>query len=369
MLFNFKNTKNKYHYCIEASNIAGLGSIEVVSNILKSLSNNLDFNKQRIYLRLPKINFWVNFKDNLNPNWEIVFISRSSNKYFRLISRTFSILFAPFTLPKCDNLIILGDFPLRISGNQFLLLHNPHLFERNTQNYFFQFHKFMFKINHKFVDKCLVQTDVMKSKLHEMYPHFKNRTCTILMPVNELYVNQSNKSNNNIDKTTFFYPASFYKHKNHKIITTLLNEVYNIDKNIFFKLTITETEYKTLDPKVLYKQYIKCLGRINQNQVFIEYENCDALFFPSTDETYGLPLVEAMSMGKLILCADLPYARLLCEDEAVYFNPNNVESLYTGIEMIRKKLKDKYIPDWSSALSKLPHSWDEYTTHFLSCTK
>jgi hypothetical protein len=185
MLFNLTKPKNKYHYCIEASNIAGLGAIEVVSNILKSLSNNLDFNKHKIYLRLPEINFWVNFKDNLNPNWEIVYISRSSNKYLRLISRTFSILLAPLTLPKCENLIILGDFPLRISCNQFLLLHNTHLVERKTQNYFFQFHKFMFNSNHKFVDKCIVQTDVMKSKLHDLYTHFKNRTCTILMPVNE----------------------------------------------------------------------------------------------------------------------------------------------------------------------------------------
>jgi|GEM_PF-2848516 len=369
MKLNFTKSTIKYNYCIEASNIAGLGAIEVVSSILKSLSNNIDFNKNKIYLRLPEISFWINFKDNLNPNWKIIFIKRSSNKYLRLITRCFSILSTPLSLPKCENLLILGDFPLRVSCNQLLLLHNPHLVDKSSVNSFFKFHRFVFNLNHKFVDKCIVQTDIMKSKLVYMYPHFSNMTTSILMPVNELYLNQSNRFNNNSEKTVFFYPASFYKHKNHKIIDTLLNEIYRKDINLVFNLTITETEYNSLNTINEFNHYINFLGSINQSQVIIEYQNCDALFFPSIDETYGLPLIEAMNMGKLILCADMPYARFLCENEAVYFNPNNAESLYMGIENIRQMLKDNYKPDWSIALSKLPSTWDEYTSNFLSCIK
>lgn len=61
---------------------------------------------------------------------------------------------------------------------------------------------------------------------------------------------------------------------------------------------------------------ISLLGRQDRAQMASEYENCDAVLFPSRLETWGLPITEAKSFGKPLLVADLPYAHETVGDYA-----------------------------------------------------
>jgi glycosyltransferase involved in cell wall biosynthesis len=47
----------------------------------------------------------------------------------------------------------------------------------------------------------------------------------------------------------------------------------------------------------------------------------DALFLPSRDEGFGLPILEAATARLPILCADIPALRELAGDDATYFDP------------------------------------------------
>jgi mannosylglucosylglycerate synthase len=53
------------------------------------------------------------------------------------------------------------------------------------------------------------------------------------------------------------------------------------------------------------------------------YRLSDALFLPSRDEGFGLPILEAAAGRLPILCADLPALRQLAGDAAVYFAPDD----------------------------------------------
>jgi len=53
------------------------------------------------------------------------------------------------------------------------------------------------------------------------------------------------------------------------------------------------------------------------------YELADVLVMPSLVETVGLPLLEAASVGLPVVAADRPYAREVCEDAAIYFDPHD----------------------------------------------
>lgn len=50
------------------------------------------------------------------------------------------------------------------------------------------------------------------------------------------------------------------------------------------------------------------IGRQDRAAMTAEYEDCDAVLFPSRLETWGLPITEAKNFGKPLLVADLPYA-------------------------------------------------------------
>ena len=81
---------------------------------------------------------------------------------------------------------------------------------------------------------------------------------------------------------------------------------------------------------------IRLIGRLTREQVEIQYQQCNALVFPSKLETWGLPLTEAKSHGLPILAADLPYAKeTLGQYEPVaFFEPSNAGQLADQIEQL-----------------------------------
>ena len=358
------NYMKKYNICIVAQNIAGLGSINVVSNILLELSNNRKFSNFTVYVTLPKIPFWESYQNQLNTKWVINWVFRSNNKLFRFLFRAYDLILGHMFLPKSDIFIVLGDFPLRVKAKQVLLLHNPHIVDNKKS--IFSFHRFFFNYNHKYVSLCFVQTDIMKFKLLNFYPYFNNKVISLKMPAKNIF-NFSKNYVNNSNILYLFYPASSYVHKNHEIICKLFENHSNDLNNVNFILTINEFN-RNMNHNNFFKniQNIKFLGELNEKDVHYQYSQCDALFFPSINETYGLPLIEAMKMGKYILCSDLQYAKELCLDQAIYFDPLDEISVLKAIETLRNRKISNNLPNWSEALSKIPENWKIYSDLFVN---
>ena len=156
-------------------------------------------------------------------------------------------------------------------------------------------------------------------------------------------------------------------HKNHKIIWKLFENHSTELSNVSFILTINDNFNKmhyNITDRII--PNVKFLGEINENDVYFQYTQSDALFFPSINETYGLPLIEAMKMGKYILCSDLPYAKELCLDEAIYFDPFNDVSVLKAIERLKTLKISNKLPNWTEALSKIPNNWKYYADSFIN---
>lgn len=360
--------EKKYNIIFYASNVTGLGSMNVVSNLLSSIYNNSALNNCSVVVYLPKNEFWIN-NSKFKPDWEVIYSEYSKYKILRLLGRAFDVLFKGYFLPKSDLVIVLGDFALRSKTKQILLLHNPHILNSTLKLDRFFFHRVLFNWNHKFVDKCIVQSNVIKSKLLSRFGYFDEDNCiSLFMPVSNIYsaYNLLNLHNNE-NPLILFYPASFYEHKNHKLIAQFIqSDHFNFHVNLTFKFTITEPEFKSLFSNVYkYGGHVQLIGTLKEEDVFIEYARSLALIYPSIEETYGLPLVEAMKLGKFILCADLPYSRALCGSDAIYFNPFSVESLSDALFILKNRVNNKEFPDWAEPLSKIPESWDNYSQWFL----
>ena len=88
------------------------------------------------------------------------------------------------------------------------------------------------------------------------------------------------------------------------------------------------------------------------------YKLIDALVFPSTIETFGLPLIEAASMGKPIIASDLDYAReVLGQYKGVSFVPSDNAVAWSD-EIMKLVINSKicYLLIELSAKS----SWEEF---------
>jgi glycosyltransferase involved in cell wall biosynthesis len=69
------------------------------------------------------------------------------------------------------------------------------------------------------------------------------------------------------------------------------------------------------------------LGRRTYAQLPGSYHDHDIFVFPSVSETFGHPMVEAMSSGIPVLAADTAVNREICGSAALYFSPFSASSL------------------------------------------
>jgi glycosyltransferase involved in cell wall biosynthesis len=104
---------------------------------------------------------------------------------------------------------------------------------------------------------------------------------------------------------------------------------------------------------------------LSEPEICEAYFEADGLVFLSLEESYGLPIVEAMHLGLPIVCPSLAYAEFLCGDEAIYFDPKDIRSFNAAILELERRLKLGWQPNWNDALNKIPKNWDEVADKIL----
>ncbi len=117
--------------------------------------------------------------------------------------------------------------------------------------------------------------------------------------------------------------SAWYPHKHLNIIPDVIEMLDDdLKRRIRFVLTLPEDDFKAHFP-TRYRRNI-----VNVKPVKIEegpalYQECDALFLPTLLECFSASYAEAMAMEKPILTSDLGFARTVCQDAALYFDPMN----------------------------------------------
>jgi glycosyltransferase involved in cell wall biosynthesis len=90
--------------------------------------------------------------------------------------------------------------------------------------------------------------------------------------------------------------------------------------NYFDKLNTLRNERKLAD--VVYFLAEFTAEYIPDEVIFDFYHLADALFMPSREEGFGIPILEAGLAGLPIYCADIPPLRTLGSSNAIYFSPD-----------------------------------------------
>lgn len=72
----------------------------------------------------------------------------------------------------------------------------------------------------------------------------------------------------------------------------------------------------------------------SDNELQFLYHRAKCFVFPSLEEGFGLPILEAMATRCPIICSDIICFREIAEDAAFYFNPLSIESIASSIIQI-----------------------------------
>lgn len=79
---------------------------------------------------------------------------------------------------------------------------------------------------------------------------------------------------------------------------------------------------------------LRFLGKVSDQELNVLYAEAEALVFPSLDEGFGLPILEAFYHGTPVVAADIPPLVEVAGNAAELVDPASPESIRQGIERI-----------------------------------
>ncbi len=256
---------------------------------------------------------------NIKDSNHIEFVSSSFvNRYrfYKKNKKTFSKIF------------VLGNIPplVKTRAVVYTYFHSA-LYLNQPIDYSF-LEKLIFNIKIKIIeftnintDYWLVQTPLLKKgfiekykRIAEVLPFFPELT-----PVEKI----------NREKERFLYVSNGHIHKNHSRLIKGFCKMYDAHKKGTLVLTINDDYPQVIDMinKARKDGYpIENIGFVDRASLIREYQKAEYIVYPSLTESFGLGLIEGISLGCKVAGADLPYTYAVCEP-SLTFNPLEITAI------------------------------------------
>jgi glycosyltransferase involved in cell wall biosynthesis len=115
-------------------------------------------------------------------------------------------------------------------------------------------------------------------------------------------------------------------------------------------------------------KHVVVLGRIPPNSVGHLYHRSDILFFPSLCETFGWPIIEAMSCGLPIVAADTALNREMAGEAALYYPPFDAAAAAQTITRLSRDAHERReLGERGRKRADSHIRWNEYVRTVLDC--
>jgi glycosyltransferase involved in cell wall biosynthesis len=167
------------------------------------------------------------------------------------------------------------------------------------------------------------------------------------------------------DTFTFLYVSTGEPHKNHKTLVSAMDLLRSSGLKVRAALTLTEDALVRMGgssaASLVQDGYILPLGWVPKEHLRCLYDACHACAMPSVLETLSSAHLEAMAWGKPQVCADLPYARDLCGDAALYAAAEDPAQWAAQMQTMLhdEPLRSRLVTAACERMQAYPPSWQE----------
>ena len=191
--------------------------------------------------------------------------------------------------------------------------------------------------------KIIVPSNCVKKEIIDYY-HIDPGRIEVTYEGLDIRILQKNEgekvmSKYHIDSSYFIYAGNAYPHKNlQRVIEAIVLLNKDLDKKI---LLVIATSRDVFEKRLIgdikkagATEYVKTIGYVPDSDLGTLYENSIAFVFPSLSEGFGLPGLEALASGTLLIASDIPVFREVYKESAFYFNPYDFSSIERAMKDI-----------------------------------
>jgi glycosyltransferase involved in cell wall biosynthesis len=279
--------------------------------------------------------------------------------------------------------LTLGDLgPRRLPCRHVIFLHNP-LFVYSAEDlagdddWSSVKRRYLIREFERSLDGAsavVVQTPVMRRRLRERYGVAESRTRVIPQPVpGHVSPTTAVPGHSPLAKCSkpvrLLFLAAHYPHKNHRILGDVARELRSrgLDRTTHIFVTLGGQAPPALRAMLeASADVVTDLGRLGPRAVPEALADATALFLPTLVESYGLIYLEAMACRRPILTSDRDFARWMCGDTGLYFDPLDARSIVDAIAALPGFARDSDLGARAGArLEGFPRDWQTVAASFL----
>ncbi|EJV57860.1 hypothetical protein IEO_04868 [Bacillus wiedmannii] len=254
--------------------------------------------------------------------------------------------------------------------NQIVYIHDAAVYSRPTgySKNFVRWYKLLYSCTSKFSKRIMTVSNFSKDDLIKYLPNLKNKITVSHIAVDHMDnvgFDDSVLSENELkEKQYLLAVSSMHPNKNFDLIIKTLEEMANFNEQIVIaggqNSKVFSNTFVKKNPNV------KFVGYVTDEQLKSLYSKARAFIFPSHYEGFGLPPLEAMSLGCPVIASTAASIPEVCEEAAIYFNPDSSVELKGCISQIYEddhiveKMRNKGLQ------RKDAFSWEQTTKILLS---
>ena len=297
------------------SNQAKGGVYQYSMSVINSLINNSQVSELTIYT------------NNKNFTYDNIRISYVSN-YMTLLSLFFGILnFFPKILFKNSDLIIAPSYSplLFICSPKFVFtlhdlqeLYYPNFLRKEVK----MWRVFMYKRLTKLAYRIITESNHVKKDIIKIYKKAENKVHVIESPP---YFKVEEIKKSPFKFSYIFFPAQFWKHKNHLRVIMAFKKIKKNDKEIKLVLTGSKSrEFKKIKKKVFdlnLENDVIFKGPIDQIEMSTYFSNAKLIIVPTLYESISIPVFEAFKYQVPVCSSDIYAIKDQVGDAGIFFNP------------------------------------------------
>lgn len=235
----------------------------------------------------------------------------------------------------------------------------------------------------KQADKISVQTEIMKKRMIDIAKIDEKKVFITPNGINTFtnddYLSEKHEKDflKIKDKIKLLLLAEPAPHKNFEYLFEIAKLIKNKTNKSFFENTqkIKEIVFvvsidensndlaKNFIKKVLkegLEQFFLFIGKVEHREIKSIYNKIDAVFLPTLLESFSANYAEAIFFKKPIFTSDLDFAKEICGEFAIYFNPfNPLDGLKKLLDFYNSsEIQKRYFEKIESYSVKYPN-WDE----------